>query len=144
VALCRKLALLGAASVAIDGSKFKAVNARDKNFTEAKMKWRLLPPPLRWRCLAPTFWTFISIFCMPRWHYFAHRAVTRLHGRLDLPDILSFYGMFREMPLVAISNGQRSYWPQNWVGTVHQGLPRDLLPFESKAKILCVAPAPSI
>jgi hypothetical protein len=41
VALCRKLDLLDAASVAIDGSKFKAVNARDKNFTEAKMKRRL-------------------------------------------------------------------------------------------------------
>ena len=41
VALCRKLDLLSAASVAIDGSKFKAVNARDQNFTEAKMKRRL-------------------------------------------------------------------------------------------------------
>ena len=41
VALCRKLDLLVGASVAIDGSKFKAVNARDKNFTEAKMKRRL-------------------------------------------------------------------------------------------------------
>ena len=41
VALCRKLDLLSEASVAIDGSKFKAVNARDKNFTEAKMKRRL-------------------------------------------------------------------------------------------------------
>ncbi|MFY0613381.1 MAG: IS1182 family transposase [Hyphomicrobiaceae bacterium] len=41
IALCRKLELLSAASVAIDGSKFKAVNARDKNFTEAKMKRRL-------------------------------------------------------------------------------------------------------
>src|SRR5437899_2142024 len=41
VALCRALGLLSAASVAIDGSKFKAVNARDKNFTEAKMKRRL-------------------------------------------------------------------------------------------------------
>src|SRR5437764_1818902 len=40
VALCRKLDLLSAASVAVDGSKFKAVNARDKNFTEAKMKRR--------------------------------------------------------------------------------------------------------
>jgi transposase len=40
VALCRELDLLSAASVAIDGSKFKAVNARDKNFTEAKMKRR--------------------------------------------------------------------------------------------------------
>src|SRR5262244_1289831 len=41
VALCRKLDLFSEASVAIDGSKFKAVNARDKNFTEAKMKRRL-------------------------------------------------------------------------------------------------------
>jgi len=41
VALCRKLDLLSSASVAIDGSKFKAVNARDKNFTVAKVKRRL-------------------------------------------------------------------------------------------------------
>jgi transposase len=41
VLLCRRLDLLDAASVAIDGSKFKAVNNRDKNFTEAKMKRRL-------------------------------------------------------------------------------------------------------
>ena len=41
VLLCRRLDLLGDASVAIDGSKFKAVNNRSKNFTEAKMKRRL-------------------------------------------------------------------------------------------------------
>src|SRR5258708_25238094 len=41
VAVGRELDLLSEASVAIDGSKFKAVNARDKNFTEAKMKRRL-------------------------------------------------------------------------------------------------------
>ena len=41
VLLCRRLNLLGDASVAIDGSKFKAVNNRDKNFTGAKMKRRL-------------------------------------------------------------------------------------------------------
>src|SRR5260370_16526765 len=41
IVLCRKLDLLSMASVAIDGSKFKAVNARDKNFTGAKMKGRL-------------------------------------------------------------------------------------------------------
>jgi transposase len=41
VLLCRQLDLLSEASVAIDGSKFKAVNARDNNFTEAKMKRRL-------------------------------------------------------------------------------------------------------
>ena len=40
VALCRRLGLLAKASVAIDGSKFKAVNNRDRNFTAAKMKRR--------------------------------------------------------------------------------------------------------
>ena len=41
VALCRQLHLFADASVAIDGSKFKAVNARDRNFTRAKMKRRM-------------------------------------------------------------------------------------------------------
>jgi transposase len=41
VALCRVMGLLTEASVAIDGSKFKAVNNRDKNFTRAKMERRM-------------------------------------------------------------------------------------------------------
>jgi transposase len=41
VALCRAMGLLTEASVAIDGSKFKAVNNRDKNFTCAKMERRM-------------------------------------------------------------------------------------------------------
>src|SRR5262249_9773792 len=41
VALCRTMGLLTEASVAIDGSKFKAVNNRDKNFTRAKMDRRM-------------------------------------------------------------------------------------------------------
>ena len=41
VMLCRKLNLFADAFVAIDGSKFKAVNNRDRNFTKAKMKRRL-------------------------------------------------------------------------------------------------------
>ncbi len=41
VMLCRKLNLLTNTLVAIDGSKFKAVNNRDKNFTRAKMKRRI-------------------------------------------------------------------------------------------------------
>lgn len=40
VELCRRMGLLAKASVAIDGSKFKAVNNRDKNFTEAKIERR--------------------------------------------------------------------------------------------------------
>src|SRR5712691_2697403 len=40
VKLCRELGLLASASVAIDGSKFKAVNNRDKNFTKGKVERR--------------------------------------------------------------------------------------------------------
>jgi transposase len=40
VELCRQIGLLSVASVAIDGSKFKAVNNRDRNFTKAKMQRR--------------------------------------------------------------------------------------------------------
>src|SRR5438874_8745710 len=41
VALCRTMGLFTEACVAIDGSKFKAVNNRDKNFTRAKMERRM-------------------------------------------------------------------------------------------------------
>ena len=40
VELCRKIGLLTNARVAIDGSKFKAVNNRDKNFTRGKVERR--------------------------------------------------------------------------------------------------------
>jgi hypothetical protein len=40
VALCREMGLLSVASVAIDGSKFKAVSNRDRNFTRAKTERR--------------------------------------------------------------------------------------------------------
>lgn len=41
VALCRQLDLFSEATVAIDGSKFKAVNNRDKNFTPHKLAQRM-------------------------------------------------------------------------------------------------------
>src|SRR6202158_3735683 len=40
IELCRLMGLLTTASVAIDGSKFKAVNTRDKNFTRGKVERR--------------------------------------------------------------------------------------------------------
>src|SRR4029077_7491199 len=43
VELCRLMGLLTQASVAIDGSKFKAVNNRDRNFTRAKVERPSLP-----------------------------------------------------------------------------------------------------
>ena len=41
IALCRRLDLFAHAVAAIDGSKFKAVNTRDRNFTKAKLKKRM-------------------------------------------------------------------------------------------------------
>ena len=41
IVLCRRLNLFAEAIVAIDGSKFKAVNNRDKNFTDNKLKKRM-------------------------------------------------------------------------------------------------------
>jgi transposase len=41
IAACRRLNLFAHAVAAIDGSKFKAVNARDKNFTRAKLQKRM-------------------------------------------------------------------------------------------------------
>lgn len=41
IELCRRMGVLNGMSVAIDGSKFKAVNNRDRNFTTGKIKLRI-------------------------------------------------------------------------------------------------------
>ena len=41
IVVCGRAGVLTATAVAIDGSKFKAVNSRDRNFTEAKVAKRL-------------------------------------------------------------------------------------------------------
>ena len=41
IVMCGRAGLLAATTVAIDGSKFKAVNSRDRNFTKAKVAKRL-------------------------------------------------------------------------------------------------------
>ncbi len=54
--------------------------------------------------------------------------VTTLHGRLDLPEHQPMFETFSSVPVVSISNSQRRPIHQaNWVGTVHHGLPRNLL-----------------
>jgi glycosyltransferase involved in cell wall biosynthesis len=58
----------------------------------------------------------------------AHKTVTTLHGRQDLPDLKKLYAGFPEMPLVSISLAQRLPIPNvSFVGNVPHGLPRDLL-----------------
>lgn len=71
----------------------------------------------------------IDLLHMPMVQDFIGRTITTLHGRLDLPDLPSFYRTFAEHRLVSISDNQRSPMPPvNWAGTVYHGLPSDLLP----------------
>jgi glycosyltransferase involved in cell wall biosynthesis len=56
--------------------------------------------------------------------------VTTLHGRLDLPELVPLYDEYSDLPVVSISDAQRAPLPQAaWIGTVHHGLPLDLLRF---------------
>jgi glycosyltransferase involved in cell wall biosynthesis len=56
-------------------------------------------------------------------------TLTTLHGRQDLPDLAPFYRAFPTLPLVSISDSQRTPLPRaNWAGTVLHGLPEDMLP----------------
>lgn len=66
----------------------------------------------------------------PMMRPYADRMLTTLHGRLDLPDAAPLYKSFPELPLVSISDAQRSPMPPvNWLSTIYHGLPKDLLPF---------------
>src|SRR5687768_1840276 len=67
---------------------------------------------------------------LPLFRPFAHKCVTTMHGRLDLPDLVPLYREFREMPLVSISDAQRRPLSgANFVGTVYHGLAEPICPF---------------
>lgn len=54
--------------------------------------------------------------------------LTTLHGRLDLPELNRIFDCFADVPVVSISDAQRRPQPRaNFVGTVHHGLPPNLL-----------------
>lgn len=58
--------------------------------------------------------------------------ITTLHGRLDMAELQPFFDQFRDIPVVSISRAQQAPLPQaDWIGTVHHGLPTDLLRFEA-------------
>ncbi len=64
----------------------------------------------------------------PLFRDLAGRTLTTLHSRQDLPDVQSLYAGFPEMPLVSISNAQRTpVLNANFLGTVLHGLPCNLL-----------------
>jgi glycosyltransferase involved in cell wall biosynthesis len=69
----------------------------------------------------------IDQFHFPLFRPIAGRTVTTLHGRQDLPDLLSLYAGFDDMPLVSISNAQRRPVPHaNFAATVYHGAPAGL------------------
>jgi glycosyltransferase involved in cell wall biosynthesis len=52
------------------------------------------------------------------------RALTTMHGRLDLPDYKPLFAEFDDAPLVSISDHQRLPLASAcWLGTVYHGLP---------------------
>ncbi len=59
--------------------------------------------------------------------------ISTLHGRLDLPHLVPLYRHFHEVPLISVSDSQRSPLPWvNWRATVYHGLPDDLYSFEAE------------
>ena len=62
-------------------------------------------------------------------------SVTTLHGRLDIPDLKPLYDEFQDLPVVSISDSQKTPLPQaNWQGTVYHGLPNDLYGLQTNPK----------
>jgi glycosyltransferase involved in cell wall biosynthesis len=56
-------------------------------------------------------------------------VVTTLHGRIDVGPTAEQIGGYPDIRLVAISDRQRSFWPeQNWVATIYHGLPLEDMP----------------
>ena len=56
--------------------------------------------------------------------------VTTLHGRLDIPDLMPLYQTFPTVPVVSISDAQRTPLPWlHWRGTVYHGLPPEIYTF---------------
>ncbi len=51
--------------------------------------------------------------------------VSTLHGRLDIRGLAPLYSVYRDMPVISISDAQRDplSWA-NWQGTVHHGMPK--------------------
>jgi hypothetical protein len=60
--------------------------------------------------------------------------VTTLHGRLDIPDLVSLYQEFKDILVISISDVQRHPLPWlDWQGTVAHGLPEDLYTYRPES-----------
>jgi glycosyltransferase involved in cell wall biosynthesis len=60
-------------------------------------------------------------------------AVTTLHGKLTIPELVPLYREYSDVPVVSISDSQRQPLPWiNWIGTVYHGLPEGLYHFRDR------------
>lgn len=58
--------------------------------------------------------------------------LTTLHGRLDLPSLYAVYREYSDMPVISISNSQRTPLPfANWIATVYNGVPEETYTYRS-------------
>ena len=72
----------------------------------------------------------IDFLHFPAFRPLAGKCLTTLHGRQDLSDFWPAYRAFPDMRLVSISDDQRRpIAGANFAGTVHHGLPADLIPY---------------
>ena len=70
----------------------------------------------------------LDYFAYPTLSLLGMPAVTTLHGRLDLPELIPLYDQYGGMPVVSISDAQRQPLPNaHYVQTIHHGLPQNLL-----------------
>ena len=70
----------------------------------------------------------LDYFSFPSTRLLGVPAVTTLHGRLDLPELGPLYRVYKDIPVVSISDSQREPLPHaNYVATIHHGLPRHTL-----------------
>lgn len=77
----------------------------------------------------------VDLLQYPLFRHVAHKCVTTLHGREDLPDFRPIFAAFPEMNLVTISDSQRAQIPfANIVGTIHHGMPADEIAFSPRAE----------
>jgi glycosyltransferase involved in cell wall biosynthesis len=59
-------------------------------------------------------------------------SVTTLHGRLDLPHMPTFFSLFPHVPVISISDSQRTPLPfAHWKGTVYNGIPPESYHFNA-------------
>ena len=75
----------------------------------------------------------IDLLPFPLFQHLTHKTLLTLHGRLDIPDFWPVYEAYPEMPLVSISDCQRTPVPcdVNWLATVHHGAPVNLCTFDA-------------